>query len=71
MQINYPSTNDVSSNMQALKPWQKINHFPGMSEICRKDTLARNLNRMRREFPKHFNFYPKTWWPPAKYAYNQ
>ena len=22
---------------------QKINHFPGMGEICRKDNLARNM----------------------------
>lgn len=31
---------------------QKINHFPGMSEICRKDLLARNLNRMFKQQPK-------------------
>ena len=26
-----------------LKPYQRINHFPGMGEICRKDCLARNM----------------------------
>lgn len=24
---------------------QRINHFPGMGEICRKDSLARNLQK--------------------------
>ncbi|GJQ74221.1 hypothetical protein Trydic_g19128 [Trypoxylus dichotomus] len=48
-----------------MKRFQKINHFPGMLEICRKDLLARNLNRMQRLFPKEYNFFPKTWCLPA------
>lgn len=48
-----------------MKRYQKINHFPGMLEICRKDLLARNLNRMLRLFPKDYNFFPKTWCLPA------
>ena len=26
-----------------LKPFQRINHFPGMVEVTRKDCLARNM----------------------------
>ncbi|XP_056631900.1 tubulin polyglutamylase ttll6-like [Diorhabda sublineata] len=48
-----------------MKRFQKINHFPGMLEICRKDLLARNLNRMLRLFPREYNFFPKTWCFPA------
>ncbi|CAF1615438.1 unnamed protein product [Didymodactylos carnosus] len=44
-----------------MKKWQKINHFPGMSEICRKDSLTRNMSRMMKMFPKEYNFYPKAW----------
>ena len=34
-----PSNERISE----LKPYQRINHFPGMGEICRKDSLARNM----------------------------
>lgn len=47
-------------------PSQKINHFPGMSEICRKDLLARNMSRMLKMFPKDFHFFPRTWCLPAE-----
>ena len=45
---------------------QKINHFPGMSEICRKDLLARNMNRLWKQFPKDYAVFPKTWCLPAE-----
>uniref|UniRef100_A0A8C5DG34 Tubulin tyrosine ligase-like family, member 6 n=1 Tax=Gouania willdenowi TaxID=441366 RepID=A0A8C5DG34_GOUWI len=51
-----------------MKPYQKINHFPGMSEICRKDFLARNMNRMLKLFPKEYNIFPRTWCLPADYS---
>ena len=46
--------------------FQKINHFPGMSEICRKDLLARNMNRLWKQFPKDYAIFPKTWCLPAE-----
>jgi len=49
-----------------LHLFQKINHFPGMIEICRKDLLARNLNRMLKLFPKEYNIFPRTWSLPAE-----
>eukprot|EP00731_Ephydatia_muelleri_P016718 Em0009g1142a len=51
-----------------VRKYQKINHFPGMSEICRKDLLARNMNRMRRAFPRDYNCFPRTWCLPADYG---
>ncbi|KAF4085121.1 hypothetical protein AMELA_G00113620 [Ameiurus melas] len=48
-----------------MKRYQKINHFPGMNEICRKDLLARNLNRMLKLFPKDYSIFPRTWCLPA------
>eukprot|EP00658_Telonema_sp_P-2_P022950 TRINITY_DN19196_c0_g1_i2.p1 TRINITY_DN19196_c0_g1~~TRINITY_DN19196_c0_g1_i2.p1 ORF type:complete len:500 (+),score=135.96 TRINITY_DN19196_c0_g1_i2:129-1628(+) len=56
------------STERAMKmtSFQKINHFPGMSEIARKNGLARNLNRMAKVMgDSSFDFYPKTWILPA------
>ncbi|XP_007908131.2 LOW QUALITY PROTEIN: tubulin polyglutamylase ttll6 [Callorhinchus milii] len=51
-----------------MKRFQKMNHFPGMSEICRKDLLARNMNRMLKLFPKEYNIFPRTWCLPADFG---
>ena len=56
---------DVAIN---LKRFQHVNHFPRMSEICRKDLLARNLNRMRRAFPQQYDYFPRTWVLPADFG---
>ncbi|XP_055375449.1 tubulin polyglutamylase ttll6-like [Condylostylus longicornis] len=50
-----------------MKRYQKVNHFPGMQEICRKDLLARNLGRLLKIYPEEYDFYPKTWCFPADY----
>ena len=43
----------------ALRP-QKINHFNGMLEICRKKSMARNLQKLQKRFPDHYDFFPVT-----------
>jgi len=50
-----------------LKRFQRINHFPGMGEICRKDSLARNLQKMRRMHKEEYHFAPYTWVLPGEY----
>lgn len=50
----------------SFAPFQKINHFPGMTEICRKDLLARNLKRMQKIYPREYNIFPRTWCLPAE-----
>lgn len=49
-----------------MKPYQRINHFPGMYAIARKNLLARNLMKMQAKFPQEYNFFPKTWTLPAE-----
>ncbi|XP_065354577.1 tubulin polyglutamylase TTLL13 [Calliphora vicina] len=51
-----------------MKRFQQINHYPGMMEICRKDLLSRNLNRMLKLYPKDYKIFPKTWIFPADYG---
>ena len=47
--------------MRGLKPYQRINHFPGMTIISLKNNLAKYLKLMQKEYPQDFNFFPKTW----------
>ena len=35
-----------------MKHYQKINHFPGMFTLSRKNYLARNLIKMEKMFPE-------------------
>ncbi|XP_022315097.2 tubulin polyglutamylase TTLL7-like [Crassostrea virginica] len=51
-----------------LKPFQRINHFPGMVEVTRKDCLARNMMKIQRHHADEFNFVPKTWILPADFS---
>ena len=51
-----------------LDSWQRINHFPGMTNVARKARLALNLEKMRRAFPRDYGFYPRTWVLPADLA---
>ena len=41
--------------------WQRINHFPGMVNICNKAPMARNLDIMKTKFPNEYSFYPTTY----------
>ncbi|XP_062597635.1 tubulin polyglutamylase TTLL7-like, partial [Saccostrea cucullata] len=51
-----------------LKPFQRINHFPGMVEVTRKDCLARNMIKIQRHHADEFNFVPKSWILPADFS---
>lgn len=49
---------------KGLQLYQKVNHFPGMYNIHRKNHLAEHLEKMRKHFPEQYSFYPKTWLLP-------
>mmetsp|Transcript_148550 Transcript_148550/g.475587 ORF Transcript_148550/g.475587 Transcript_148550/m.475587 type:complete len:469 (+) Transcript_148550:178-1584(+) len=55
----------TADRFMKLKPYQKMNHFVGMSSITRKNNLGRNLLRMRKQFPKEYKFFPDTWILPT------
>ena len=49
----------------SLNKYQKCNHFPGMSELAKKNLLAKNLNRMLKALPGEFGFVPPTFSLPG------
>ncbi|OMJ93524.1 hypothetical protein SteCoe_3500 [Stentor coeruleus] len=55
-------------NLAQLSTYQRINHFPGIQTISRKDELAKNLKSMQKIFPLAYNFFPKTWVLPRDFA---
>lgn len=54
--------------LSQLNPYQRINHFPGMYAISRKDYLARHLKAMEQLHKSEFNFFPETWVLPQEYT---
>eukprot|EP00899_Mesostigma_viride_P008762 jgi/Mesvir1/17888/Mv12960-RA.1 len=52
------------TRVQKMRGYQRINHFPGMLEICRKCTLARHLKKIATQCPKQYTFFPRTWTMP-------
>ncbi|CAD8066237.1 unnamed protein product [Paramecium sonneborni] len=57
-----------SETLGKMQPHQKINHFPGMFSLARKNHLGRNLMKMRKQFPFDYKFFPQTWLLPAEYG---
>ncbi|DAZ96209.1 TPA: hypothetical protein N0F65_012571, partial [Lagenidium giganteum] len=57
---------ELLKELPRLNPFQKINHFPSMEEICRKDFLANNLNGIAKVLPEEFAFYPRSFLIPAE-----
>lgn len=59
-----------------LDAWQRINHFRNGRELCRKDLLAKNIKRHKRQLEKEgkieeanrFDFTPITFILPGDYA---
>lgn len=49
--INYP-------DIRELNKFQKTNHFPGSTQLGRKDLLWRNMNRLRSKFPSEYAITP-------------
>lgn len=59
--IHWIDVPDFVNTFKILLPYQKVNHFPGMSNLARKSKLARNFERMKKLFPDEYDFCPKTW----------
>ena len=43
------------------KPFQRVNHFPGMRSIYRKHNLSKSIATMKRLNSAEYSFFPKSW----------
>ena len=64
--LYWTDTSVAIERVMRLSKTQKINHFTGMLEICRKKRLSLNLGRMRSMFRKEYDFTPNTFVLPAE-----
>lgn len=54
--------------LREMNSYQRINHFPGIWQLGRKDNLWRNMLKMRRKFGKQYEFCPYTYLLPEDYS---
>eukprot|EP00798_Chlamydomonas_sp_ICE-L_P020154 gene20154-26888_t len=59
-EVYWTDTSVTIERIMKLTSTQKINHFNGMLEICRKRNMAKNLQRMIKIFPTEYNFFPRS-----------
>ena len=65
----WTSKHSKNYTFEGLHENQRINIFPRMEEITRKDRLCKNINRMQRRYGKEaFDFFPTTYVLPEGYA---
>lgn len=57
-----------SEQLFKMHHFQKINHFPGMYVLARKNNLGKGLMKMRKRFPEEYNFFPLTWHLPSEFS---
>lgn len=51
-----------------MRPYQRINHYPGMHSLSQKNHLAVNLQDMQEALPSEYDFFPQTWLLPKSYG---
>ena len=63
-QLCWTDTSVGLERLLKLKKTQKINHFSGMLEICRKKSLCRNISNMSKKCSEEYNFVPRSFLLP-------
>ena len=67
--VLWTSKHSRNYTFEGLHENQKINIFPKMEEITRKDRLCKNINRMKKKFGReNFDFFPTTYILPDNYS---
>ncbi|PRP80001.1 hypothetical protein PROFUN_12288 [Planoprotostelium fungivorum] len=63
MSEGHPKTQIIT----AMKPYQRINHWPRTSSLTRKDVIWNNYMVMRADHKEEYNFMPETYVFPREY----
>ncbi|QDZ21369.1 Tubulin-tyrosine ligase/tubulin polyglutamylase [Chloropicon primus] len=63
-QLCWTDTSVGLERLLRLNKTQKINHFSGMLEICRKKSLCRNIANMSKKSSQEYNFVPRSFMLP-------
>lgn len=63
-QLYWTDTSVSLERVMMMKKTQKMNHFCGMLEICRKKKLANNFARMAKVAEIEYTFHPITYTLP-------
>ena len=65
--LHWTDLSVTEHRVSRMFPFQFVNHFPGMLEICRKASLSRALKRMQKTCrPGTYDFAPTTWEHPSE-----
>jgi len=67
-QIHWKAGRFKPSEYAAANRLQRVNHFPKTSGITKKDSLLRNLRRMRGIHGQIYSFFPETYILPTEYT---
>jgi tubulin polyglutamylase TTLL6/13 len=63
----YDGPPNITTLLKSMTPWQRVNHFPGIYNLARKNMLGRHLMRMQRRLPNEYNFFPTSYMLPHDY----
>lgn len=55
----------LPEKLMKMKTYQRVNHFPMMHMVSRKNFLADSLEKIRKLFPKDYGFFPRSYMFPS------
>ncbi|KAM9316759.1 putative tubulin polyglutamylase TTLL2 [Gastrophryne carolinensis] len=67
--LNWKTSAFRISDHDNIKPWQRLNHYPGTAQMIKKDCLARHLKRMKGIYgSSYYEFSPMAFILPNDYT---
>jgi len=70
-QVVWLDTSVSHERIMRLRTGTRVNHFPGMTLLCRKVEGARHLIKLKKLFPDAYSFVPPTYLDYTEFCNNQ